>query len=57
MYNHGRNKVNVEISWENLELIIRQTLLVDVTMTDPDDELYQALVTVYRYYGGDLDEQ
>lgn len=57
MNNHGRDKVNVEISWENLELIIRQTLLVDIMMTNPDSELYQALVAVHRYYGGDLDEQ
>lgn len=53
----GRDKVNVELSWETIETIVRNTLYVDLMFASPDSELYQAIARVLQYYGGNVDEQ
>lgn len=53
----GRDKINVELPWESVELLVKQTLTVDLMLTDPASDLHQAIAKVLNYYGGNVDEQ
>ena len=48
----------VEMPWEASESIVRQSLKKDlmITTAESDAELYAALLVVYDYYGGNLDD-
>ena len=48
----------VEMPWAASESIVRQSLRKDlmITTAESDAELYAALLVVYDYYGGNLDD-
>jgi len=56
MVNGLGTKVNVELPWETVELIVRNALKEDIEMAMDPDTL-AAFKLVYEYYGGYLDEQ
>ena len=56
MVNVDGTKVNVELPWETVELIVRSALKEDIEMAMEPDAL-AAFKLVYQYYGGYLDEQ
>lgn len=56
MVNVDGTKVNVELPWETVELIVRSALKEDIEMAMDPDAL-AAFKLVYQYYGGYLDEQ
>lgn len=51
MIKYEREKLIMELPWETVELIVRDTLKSDIELCR-NPELLDALELVYEYYGG-----
>jgi hypothetical protein len=60
MIKHEDNKLFMELPWDMVELIVRDTLKTDIEMYSVDEsdiDLLDALQKVYQYYGGNLNNE
>jgi len=60
MIKHEDNKLFMELPWDMVELIVRDTLKTDIEMysvNESDIILLDALQKVYQYYGGNLNNE
>lgn len=54
------DKLIMELPWDMVELIVRDTLKTDIEMYSIDEsdvDLLDALEKVYQYYGGNFNDE
>ena len=60
MIKREEEKLIMELPWDMVELIVRDTLKIDIELlseNESDIDLLDALQRVYEYYGGYLNDE
>lgn len=60
MIRREEDKLIMELPWDMVELIVRDTLKTDIELLSDDEsdiDLLDALQRVYEYYGGYLNDE